>query len=129
MAGLISITTEYSGIPKSFERLENVFHSGVFNKYGEIGVNALQKATPVDTGKTAKSWSYKVISNSEGIEIQWNNSNINNGVNIAVILEYGHGTRNGGYVRGRKYLGPALSPVFDDMVEKLKREVEMIGNS
>lgn len=91
----------------------------IFNKYGQKGVQALSSATPVDSGKTASSWDYEI----HGTSIYWTNSNINKGVNIAVILQYGHGTRNGGYVQGRDYVNPAIRPIFDSMVDEIWKEV------
>ena len=94
-----------------------------FDKYGQMGVAALAANTPVDSGKTASSWSYEVIRASEAIRVVWKNSNINKGVPIAIILQYGHGTRNGGYVQGRDYINPALQPIFDEMAKEMWKEV------
>lgn len=92
-------------------------------KFAQEGVNALASATPIDSGKTAASWDY-TISRSKGfVSITWTNSNINDGVNIAVIIQYGHGTRNGGYVQGRDYINPAIRPVFDKIAENVWKEV------
>lgn len=95
----------------------------VLDKYGKAGVAALSAATPVDTGKTASSWSYEVIIKGNSYEIVFNNSNVNNGVPIAVILQYGHGTGTGGWVQGRDYINPAIQPVFDQLAEEAWREV------
>lgn len=94
-----------------------------FDKYGEMGVAALRDSTPKDTGKTAESWSYEVIKSNEAARLIWKNSNVNKGVPIAIILQYGHGTRNGGYVQGRDYINPALRPIFDEMAEAMWKEV------
>lgn len=83
-------------------------------------------ATPKDTGFTAASWSYEIIQNGETISIVWKNSHVVRGVNIAVILQYGHGTRNGGYVRGVDYINPALRPVFDRLAEAAWKEVKSV---
>lgn len=88
-----------------------------------MGVEALASATPVDTGKTASSWYYKVDYNEGSASITWSNSNVNDGVNIAVILQYGHGTGNGGYVVGRDYINPAIAPIFDKITEHVWEEV------
>lgn len=93
------------------------------DKYGRKGVEALASSTPKDTGNTADSWNYEIEGSSDGISITWNNSNVNNGVNIAVILQYGHGTGTGGYVQGRDYINPALQPVFDEIVDAAWGEV------
>lgn len=92
-------------------------------KYGEIGVMALSSATPKDSGLTASSWGYKIEHRMNSFSITWTNSNINKGVNIAIILQYGHGTRNGGYVRGRDYINPAMRPVFDSIADQAWNEV------
>ena len=96
----------------------------ILDKYGSIGVELLSKATPVDSSKTATSWGYSVENTEKGkYSIQFTNSNINNGVNIAVILQYGHGTRNGGYVKGIDYINPPLRTVFEEMKNELIKEV------
>lgn len=92
-------------------------------QYGERGVEALRNATPKDTGKTAESWSYEIREESGNVTISWKNSNVNKNVNIAVILQYGHGTRNGGYVKGIDYINPALKPVFDEIANSAWKEV------
>lgn len=92
--------------------------------YAQRGVQALSSATPVDTGKTAASWGYEIHTSRNQISIEWTNSNINKGVNIAVILQYGHGTRNGGYVKGRDYINPAIRPIFDEIANAVWEEVQ-----
>lgn len=92
-------------------------------KYALQGAQALAAATPIDTGKTAMSWSYDIIQNDYEISIVWKNSNINKYVNVALILQYGHATRNGGYVQGIDYINPALKPLFDKMAEAAWEEV------
>lgn len=94
-----------------------------FDKYGEMGVAALKANTPRDTGKTAESWSYEVIQSKEAVRVIWKNSNVVKGVPIAIILQYGHGTRNGGYVQGRDYINPSLQPIFDEMARDMWKEV------
>lgn len=99
----------------------------ILRKYGRIGVEALSSATPVDTGKTANSWHYRI--EEEGrhkVSIIWTNSNTNKGVNIALILQYGHGTRQGGYVKGIDYINPAMKPVFDAISNKAWEEVSRL---
>lgn len=95
----------------------------VLEKFGKYGVEALTSATPVDTGMTAVSWSYKIIQNEDGMSVEWHNDNINDHVNIAIILQYGHATRNGGWVEGRDYINPALQPIFDLLAEAAWKEV------
>lgn len=95
----------------------------ILSKYGEKGVSALSAATPVDSGLTAKSWSYSIESTSSGASITWSNSNVVKGVNIAVILQYGHGTGTGGYVAGRDYINPAMRDIFDQIATDAWEEV------
>ena len=93
------------------------------NKYGKKGVDALASATPKDTGLTANSWTYEIVESDGSYAIQWNNTNVNNGVNIAIILQYGHGTATGGYVRGIDYINPAIQPIFEEMADTIWKEV------
>lgn len=95
----------------------------VLDKYGQAGCDALAGATPVRTGKTAGSWSYEKAIEGNTIKLIFNNSNINKGVNIAIILQTGHGTGTGGYVQGRDYINPALQPVFDRLADDAWAEV------
>lgn len=95
----------------------------ILSKYGEMGVLALSRATPEDSGETARSWSYEIEKTDSGYRLVWNNSNVNKGVPIAIILQYGHGTRNGGYVQGRDYINPALVPVFDGIAADSWKEM------
>lgn len=109
---------------KSFlKRAQNVDLRSLLTRYAEEGVKALSSATPVVTGKTAASWDYEIVQERNRISIFWTNSNKNEGVPIAVILEYGHGTGWGGYVQGRHYISPAIQPVFDDIAEAAWKEV------
>ena len=96
------------------------------DKYGRQGVAALASATPIDSGKTASSWYYKIENTKESAKITFYNSNVQNGVSIAVILQYGHGTRNGGWVEGRDYINPAVQPIFDKIVDDAWREVSKL---
>lgn len=95
----------------------------VLEKYGRLGVEALSAATPVDTGLTASSWNYEIIQNESGMSIVWNNQNVVNHVNIALILQYGHATRNGGWVEGTDYINPALKPIFEKLAKDAWKEV------
>ena len=92
-------------------------------KYGQEGVAALRAATPKDTGLTSDSWSYQIIRTPNGVTINFNNSNVQNGVPIAIILQYGHATRNGGWVEGRDYINPAIQPIFDKLAKEAWEEV------
>lgn len=101
-------------------------YRSVLEKYARQGVEALSRATPKESGQTAASWYYEIIQNGSGLSIHWSNSKVNKGVNIALILQYGHGTRNGGYVQGRDYINPALRPIFDQLAEAAWKEVTSI---
>lgn len=94
-----------------------------FEKYGRMGVDALRSYTPKDSGKTAESWRYEITESEEGLRVDFLNDHFNKGVNIAIILQYGHGTGTGGYVQGRDYINPAIQPVFDKIVEAAVKEV------
>lgn len=114
---------DFSKLTKFLEKAKNVVRIGDLDKYGREGVAALAAATPVDSGLTASSWSYEIVHKDGSVSITFNNSNIQNGVPIAVILQYGHGTRNGGWVQGRNYINPAIQPVFDKIANNAWREV------
>lgn len=96
---------------------------GELDKYGRKGVKALSEATPIDSGETSQSWYYKIERNKSSVFIVWCNSHVEDGCNIAVILQYGHGTRNGGWVQGRDYINPAIQPLFDEIADKAWKEV------
>lgn len=97
--------------------------TGRLEKYAQKGVNALRVATPVDTGLTAASWGYKIEQDSNSVRIIWTNTNRENGVLIAIILQYGHATGTGGYVQGRNYIEPAIEPIFDEIANSVWKEV------
>lgn len=108
---------------KFLKRCSNLQLDDLLDQYGKEGVEALARATPKDTGKTAASWSYAVRKSDGRITITWSNSNIVDGVPIAVILQYGHGTRNGGYVEGVDYINPAMRPIFERIAQRAWGEV------
>ena len=114
---------DFSNLTRFLERAKNLVHISDLDRYGREGVAALASATPVDTGKTAASWYYDIKINKESASIMFNNSNIQNGVPIAIILQYGHGTRNGGWVEGRDYINPVIQPIFDKIAEEAWKEV------
>lgn len=117
---------DFSKLTKYLEKVKEGFDVGILDKYGQAGVRALASATPVDTGLTANSWYYKIEKSKGSVSITFYNSNIQNGVPIAVILQYGHGTKNGGWVQGRDYINPAIRPIFDAIVEDAWKEVTKI---
>ena len=114
---------DFSKLTSYLERAKNIIKIGDLDRFGREGVAALASATPVDSGLTANSWEYKIENKNGSIRISFNNTNIQNGVPIAVILQYGHGTRNGGWVQGRDYINPAIQPIFDKIAENAWREV------
>lgn len=123
--GMIKVESKgnFDNVTKWLEKARKPVKREILNKYGEMGVEALRANTPVDTGKTADSWSYEIDIGRRRADLSFYNSNINNGVNIAIILQYGHGTKNGGYVRGRDYINPALRPVLDELANEAWKEV------
>lgn len=114
---------DFSRTVKFLKKAERAACLKILEAYGQEGVAALASATPFDTGKTANSWYYKVEITRGSATISFLNSNIQNGVSIAIILQYGHGTRNGGWVQGRDYINPAIQPIFDKIVNNAWREV------
>lgn len=114
---------DFSKFNRYLERLKEAVKLGDLNKYGRQGVQALSSATPIESGETANSWYYKINRMKESVAITFHNSNIQNGVPIAIILQYGHGTGTGGYVEGRDYINPAIQPIFDRIAEDAWKEV------
>lgn len=114
---------DFSKSEKYLRQLQSQKEFMLLIKYGQRGVAALSAATPIDTGRTAASWSYDIVKEDGKIKLTFNNSNVQNGVNIAIILDVGHGTRNGGYVVGRDYINPAIGPILQQLAEELWKEV------
>lgn len=116
-------TGDFSKTEKFFNALLKLDYLNVLERYGKEGVAALSAATPKDSGATASSWNYEITHNGKETSIIFTNSNVQNGVNIAIILQYGHGTRTGGYVAGRDYINPAIQPIFDKIARQAWMEV------
>ena len=114
---------DFSNLTRFLERAKNGVRIGELDKYGRAGVAALASATPVDTGRTASSWYYEVENKNGVAKITFANPNVQNGVPIAIILQYGHGTGTGGWVQGRDYINPAIQPLFDQIANDAWREV------
>lgn len=114
---------DFSKTKRFMERAKEVVRLGDLDKYGREGVFALASATPVDSGQTASSWYYEIEHRNGSSTIIFNNSNVQKGVPIAIILQYGHGTRNGGWVQGRDYINPAIQPIFDKIANDAWKEV------
>lgn len=114
---------DFSKTESFLKKLRKLDLDSVLDKYGKLGVQALASATPAETGKTAASWDYKIEKGKGVVTITWTNSNVNNGVPIALLIQYGHGTGTGGYVQGRDYIKPAILPIFDQLADALWKEV------
>lgn len=121
------ITFKQKGSFKNIERFLDKMQKKEFfqrlNQYGRRGVDALSAATPIDSGKTASSWNYEIHRSKDLVEIVWTNSNVNDGVPIVILLQYGHATGNGGYVQGYDFINPAIRPIFDEIEKDLWKEV------
>ena len=117
---------DFSKLTRFLERAKETVRLGDLDKYGRQGVAALSSATPIDSGLTAESWYYEIENKKGSATITFYNSNVQNGVPIAIVLQYGHGTRNGGWVQGRDYINPAIQPIFDEIVNNAWREVTKI---
>src|ERR1035437_8120439 len=125
----MTISMESSG---SFKKTESFLTSmvrlisievGILNSYGQEGVNALVSVTPKDSGLAASSWDYEVSQTKAGCSITWTNDDIENGFPVAIMLQYGHGTKGGGYVQGIDYINPAIKPIFDKIADKVWKAV------
>lgn len=117
---------DFSKTKKFLEQCKEVVKLGDLDKYGREGVRALSEATPKGTGLTASSWGYQIKRSRDSVTIEWTNSNVVDGVSIAVILQYGHATRTGGYVQGRDYINPAIQPIFDQIANDAWKEVKSL---
>lgn len=116
----------FDKISHYLNKLSNLKLYSILEKYGEKGVKALQSATPIRTGVTAGSWYYEISNDGDIYRIDFNNSHINKNVNVALILDAGHGTGTGGWVEGRNYINPALQPLLKDLIDEVNREVSML---
>lgn len=119
----LSCGHKYKKTKYFLDKLKKIEHSGVLHEYGNEGVRLLREATPKDTGLTSESWYYDIVKTPDSISLVWKNKNIQNGVPIAIILQYGHATRNGGYVEGIDYINPVMGPLFDRIEKEVWKEV------
>lgn len=119
----VDITGNFDNTERLIRKARTSEWQKVLGPYVQKGVDALRMATPVRSGATAASWYGEVHKTSNGCQIVWSNSNSNNGVNIAVLLEYGHGTGTGGYVQGIDYINPALRPIFQEIADNAWKEL------
>lgn len=114
---------DFSKTIKFLEFMKNRGHYNKLHEFGRRGVDALASATPRDSGETAQCWGYDIKHTKNSVTIRWTNSNIVDGVNIAILIQYGHGTGTGGYVQGREYINPAIRPIFDSIVQDVWKQV------
>lgn len=114
---------DWSKTSSFLERSLEIFNLGILDKYGKKGVEALKKATPKDTGKTASSWYYQIVRSKGSVCIQWLNSNIVDGVPVAILIQYGHALQNGAFVKGEDFINPAILPVFNDIADEAWKEL------
>lgn len=114
---------DFKKLSSFLERMKKPLNKTTLDKYGKEGVRALMAATPVDTGLTASLWHYDIHMSKDSSSISFYNDNIENGVPIAIVLNYGHATRNGGYVKGRNFINPAIQPIFDKLAQEAWKEV------
>lgn len=119
----VSSSGKFKNTSKWLKKLKQAEFLGKLDQYGQEGVAALQAATPVRSGATASSWSYEITQEKDSATIKWTNSNINDGVPIALLIQYGHGTGTGGYVPPVDYINPAMRPVFESIESKIREEV------
>ena len=123
MAAVLTYKGDFKKTRNFLKQLQRRSYLSDLDRFGRQGVDALARATPKDTGETAASWRYEIVSDQNGVRIVWCNRHVHEGANIALLLQYGHGTRNGGYVEGIDYINPALKPVFDRIAEQAWKEV------
>lgn len=114
---------DFSKLTSYLENLKGFFGHSDLDRYGKMGVEALSSATPYDSGNTAGSWYYKIKRSGSSVSLEFCNSNVNQGVPIAIILQYGHGTGTGGWIEGRDYINPAIQPIFDQILNDMWKEV------
>lgn len=113
----------FNNIERFFNRVLKRDYLNILSEYAERGLDALREATPVDSGKTAAAWNYEITSEKGITTLTYTNDHFENGANVAILLIYGHGTRNGGYVEGIDFVSPALAPVFYELANSMWREV------
>jgi hypothetical protein len=123
MGVIIRHRGNFNNTEKFLKGSAKINYQKLLTSYGERGVQALASATPIDSGETASSWGYEVRINKGSFLITWTNANDADGVPVAILIQYGHGTRNGGYVQGRDYINPAMRPIFDEIANLVWREV------
>lgn len=123
---MLSATTEgsFDNVESFIKRMAKSDPVGLLSRFGQAGVVALAKATPTESGKTARSWGYRIVKTRTGHSVEWFNTNVNQGAQIAILIQYGHGTGTGGYISGIDYINPAIRPIFEQTIAELWREVQ-----
>lgn len=107
-----------------FQRaIHNISYRRILNEYGKRGVTALAAHTPIDSGITSDSWGYEIKVTRNSLSITWTNSSANEGIPIAILVQYGHGTRSGTHIKGRDFINPAIKPIFENIVKEIWAEV------
>lgn len=119
-----SVSGDHKKTSKALQKMRRQWVLSELHRYGALGLAALQKATPVESGLTAQSWGYRVVEERNGPRVEWFNTNMVNGTSVAVLIQYGHGTGTGGYIQGRDYINPAIQPLFDRFVEEIWEKVK-----
>lgn len=114
---------DFSKTNRFLERALNLIKMGELDKYGREGVEVLKNATPKDTGKTSDSWYYQIVRSNGSVKLQWLNSNINNGIPIAILIQYGHALQNGVFLEGTDYINPSMKPIFDELTNNIRKEL------
>lgn len=119
----VKMDGDFSKTKRYLMKSRSAARKSILDKYGRRGVEALSSATPLDTGLTAESWDYTIVKDRDTISLVFTNSNSPNGIPIAIMLQYGHAVKNGGWVEGRDYINPAIQPIFDELAEDVWKEV------
>lgn len=117
------VSGNFNNIERFLRRVSKIDLSDSLNRLAQQGVSALASATPIDSGISASSWGYEITRKAFSTSISWTNSHMADGVPVVILLQYGHGTGTGGYVRGRNFINPAIQPIFDEIAEDLWKVV------
>lgn len=119
----ISTTKDNNKTTKALQKMKRHRLFSDLHRYGALGVQALSRATPVDSRLTAGSWEYRIVNERNGPRIEWYNTNEINGTSVVILIQYGHGTGSGGYVQGRDFINPAIQPLFDKFAADIWKKV------
>ena len=122
----VKCTGDFNNTMKFLERARKLSITDILNRYGQEGVKALKAATPKDTGDTASKWGYEITTGKNKHSITWTNDSINDGIPIVILIQYGHGTKNGGYVSGVDFINPAIQGVMNKIADSIWKEVTKV---